>query len=516
MENMETEVNPTVEQVENPTTEQEVNSEISQSEQVQNFVFEPNQMFGQAENPQIRQTDTICAPATVRGTSALGIVRMTGTRAIAIINEIFVTKDGLKCVLKGSKPSILRHGFIVDTKDNIIDEVMCVIYYAPNSFSGEDMVEVMHHGSVYIQQQIMLSMINHGVRIANNGEFSQRAFLNGKMDLTQAEAIADLISARTGVAHKLAMQQLRGGYREKITQVREELVKLLSLLELELDFAEENAEFADRNDMKGLMKNTISELETLVKSFAAGDAFKNGIPVAIIGKPNSGKSTLFNTLLNENRAIVSPISGTTRDTIEESIQLEGLEYRFIDTAGIRSAKDEIEREGIERSIKAIEKAAIILYVCDLTQTSSDDAQAELMLLDTQVSLEGKKIIVICNKMDLVRSTKVQQKKWNEMKSIQISAAKHIGIDTLINRIISITDRDDKSNEIMVTNARHYDVMMRTLAAMLVAEESLESGQPTDIIVSDIREAIHYMGEITGEVTTDEVLNNIFSNFCIGK
>lgn len=514
MENNETGLQPT--QVDNPTTEHRANTEEIQSEQLKNFVFEPNQMFGQSETPHVKQFDTICAPATPRGKSALGMVRMTGQRAIAIINEIFVTKDGLKCILSGSKPSVLRHGFIVDAKGKTIDEIMCVIYYAPNSFSGEDMVEIMHHGSVYIQQQILLSLINQGARIATNGEFSQRAFLNGKMDLTQAEAIADLVSARTGVAHKLAMQQLRGGYREKIALIREALVKLLSLLELELDFAEENVEFADRNDMKGLMSQTITELETLVKSFAAGNAFKNGIPIAIIGKPNSGKSTLFNTLVNENRAIVSPISGTTRDTIEESIQLEGLEYRFIDTAGIRSAKDEIEREGIERSIKAVEKATIILYVCDLTQTSSEDAQAELMLLDTQVSLENKKIIIIGNKMDLVRSTKAQQKKWNEMKAIQLSAAKHIGIDTLLNRIISITDRDDKTDEILVTNARHYDVMMRTLAAMLVAEESLKSGQPTDIIVSDIREAIHYMGEITGEVTTDEVLNNIFSNFCIGK
>ncbi len=516
MENMERELETTIPQVEDQTAEQQENSELSQNEETQNFVFEPNQMFGQPEIPLNKHSDTVCAPATARGKSALGIVRMTGTRAIAIINEIFVTKDGLKCVLKGSKPSVMRHGFIVDAKEQVIDEVMCVIYYAPNSFTGEDMVEVIHHGSIYIQQQIMLSMINHGARIANNGEFSQRAFLNKKMDLMQAEAIADLISARTGIAHKLAMQQLRGGYREKIAQVREELVKLLSLLELELDFSEENAEFADRNNMKGLMKKTISELDILVKSFATGDAFKNGIPVAIIGKPNSGKSTLFNTLLRENRSIVSPVSGTTRDTIEEIIQLEGLEYRFIDTAGIRSAKDEIERQGIERSIEAIKRAAIILYVCDLTQTSAEDAQAELMLLDTQVSLDDKKIIIIGNKMDLVRSSKAQQKKWNEMRAIHISAIRRIGIDTLLNRIISINEENDKTNDIMLTNARHYDVMMRTLAALLVAEESMESGQPTDIIVSDIKEAVHYMGEITGEVSTEEVLDNIFANFCIGK
>lgn len=460
--------------------------------------------------------DTICAPATARGIAALGMIRISGPNAISIINEIFVTTKGLKCVMKDTASGVTRHGFIVNARNETIDEVMCTIFRAPNSFTGEDTVEISHHGSIFIQQQIMVSIVNLGARIAINGEFSQRAFLNGKIALSQAEAIADLISARTAMSHHLAMKQLHGGYTEKIKGIREEFVKLLSLLELELDFSEEDVEFASRDNLNQLMQHSIDELEKLVKSFEAGSAFKNGIPVAIIGKPNSGKSTIMNAILNEERSIVSPISGTTRDTVEESVQIEGIEYRFIDTAGLRSAKDSIERKGIERSYKAIERAHIILYVCDLTNTPYEEVQAELLLLDSQVSLSGKKIIIIGNKTDLVRSNKVQKEAWDAMNSLQISAINNIGIDELLARIAKISDKDEKQDELLVTNARHNDAMMRTLAALLVAQESLAEGQPIDIIASDIREAIHYIGEITGEVTTDEVLNNIFSRFCIGK
>lgn len=467
-------------------------------------------------NKENKLQDTICAPATARGTAALGMIRISGPNAISIINEIFVTTKGLKCVMKDTASGVTRHGFIINARNEMIDEVMCTIFRAPNSFTGEDTVEISHHGSIFIQQQIMVSIVNLGARIALNGEFSQRAFLNGKIALSQAEAIADLISARTAMAHHLAMKQLHGGYAEKIKEIREEFVKLLSLLELELDFSEEDVQFANRDDLNQLMQHSIDELEKLVKSFEAGSAFKNGIPVAIIGKPNSGKSTIMNAILNEERSIVSPISGTTRDTIEESVQIEGVEYRFIDTAGLRSAKDSIERKGIERSYKAIERAHIILYVCDLTHTPYEEVQAELLLLDSQVSLSGKKIIIIGNKTDLVRSNKVQKEAWDAMNSLQISAINNIGIDELLSRIAKISEKDEKQDELLVTNARHYDAMMRTLAALLVAQESLTEGQPIDIIASDIREAIHYIGEITGEVTTDEVLNNIFSRFCIGK
>ncbi len=326
------------------------------------------------------KNDTICAPATANGTSALGIIRMSGEEAIRIINEVFASESGQTHVLDNAKHAMAKRGYIVDKQGKVIDEVMCTLFYAPKSYTGENLVEISHHGSPFIQQQIMLNLISHGARTAGAGEFSQRAFLNGKMDLAHAEAITDLIHAKSVAAHSLAIQQLKGGYKEKIESVRSELVKLLSLLELELDFSEEDVEFANRDTLTNLMGETIMELERLVKSFAAGNAFKNGIPIAIIGKPNSGKSTLLNAILQEDRAIVSPISGTTRDTIEESMQVEGLEFRFIDTAGIRATTNEIESQGIERSLRAVEKADIIIYVCDLTTTSHEVLETELRQL----------------------------------------------------------------------------------------------------------------------------------------
>lgn len=460
--------------------------------------------------------DTICAPATPNRNSALGIVRISGQEAISIADKLFVDTKNQNKVLAKQKSSIAKHGFVIDANGEKLDEVICTIFKAPNTFTGEDLVEITHHGSPYIQQQIIKSLIDNGARIANNGEFSQRAFLNGKMDLSQAEAVADLISAKTAISHKLAMQQLHGGYKDKIAQLRAELVRLLSLLELELDFSEEDVEFADRTQLKDILHTTILELQKLVKSFAAGENFKNGIPIAIVGKPNSGKSTLMNAILNEERSIVSPVKGTTRDTIEESIQLEGVEYRFIDTAGIRSAKGMIESIGIERSYKAIEKAEVLLYVCDLAKTSPSDAQLELLKLDEQVSLSGKKIIIIGNKVDLVHLSQYKRNKWGAMNTIYISAATGFGLESLLSRISHMSQIHELHDEILVTNTRHYNIMMKTLAALLVAEESIECGQPTDIVVADIRESIHYIGEITGEITTDEVLTNIFSKFCIGK
>jgi tRNA modification GTPase len=336
------------------------------------------------------------------------------------------------------------------------------------------------------------------------------------MDLSQAEAVADLISAKTAMAHKLAMQQLRGGYKLTIKKLRECLVKILSLMELELDFSEEDVEFADRSELGMLLNISIRELNQLVNSFKAGNSFKNGIPVAIIGKPNSGKSTLLNRILNEERSIVSSVSGTTRDTIEESMQIDGLEFRFIDTAGIRQTKNNIETKGIERSYKAVERAEIVLYVCDITKTDTLTAQKDLLALDKHVSLTDKKIFVLANKIDLVELTNSDKKEWDKLKAIQLSASTGLGIGELLQKIVLSSGKDEYESNVLVTNVRHYEIMMKTLAALLVAKESLEAGQPTDIIVADIREAIHYIGEITGAVTTDEILNNIFSKFCIGK
>lgn len=465
---------------------------------------------------QIKNRETICAPATPRGRSALGMVRITGSNAINILSEIFVNSKGQKSGVRRFMHAKTKHGYILDAKEEIVDEVVCVVFKAPKSFTGEDLVEISHHGSVYVQQQILLSILAKGGRIATNGEFSQRAFINGKMDLSQAEAVADLISAKTAMAHKLAMQQLRGGYKFTIKKLRECLVKILSLMELELDFSEEDVEFADRSELEMLLNISIRELNQLVNSFKAGNSFKNGIPVAIIGKPNSGKSTLLNRILNEERSIVSSVSGTTRDTIEESMQIDGLEFRFIDTAGIRQTKNNIETKGIERSYKAVERAEIVLYVCDITKTDTLTAHKDLLALDKHVSLTDKKIFVLANKIDLVELTNSDKKEWDKLKAIQLSASTGLGIGELLQKIVLSSGKDEYESNVLVTNVRHYEIMMKTLAALLVAKESLEAGQPTDIIVSDIREAIHYIGEITGVVTTDEILNNIFSKFCIGK
>ncbi len=460
--------------------------------------------------------DTICAPATPNGTSALGIIRVSGQRAIAIINELFATSAGQKQVITDSEHARAKRGYIVDENNKTIDEVLCTAFFSPKSYTGENLVEISHHGSPYIQQQIMQALLSHGARVAGAGEFSQRAFLNGKMDLAHAEAITDLINAKSAAAHALAIQQLRGGYREKIESVRSELVRLLSLLELELDFSEEDVEFANRETLKAIMGETIGELEKLVRSFKAGNAFKNGIPIAIIGKPNSGKSTLLNEILQEERAIVSPVSGTTRDTIEESLQIEGVEYRFIDSAGIRATSDQIESQGIERSLKAAEKADVIIYVCDLSTSPIEQVRSELSALDTQISLREKEIIIAANKSDLTDLSNEDLEAWKSMDAVVMSAANHAGVEELLSKLADITVKGNKNDEILVSNARHYDAMQRTLESILVAEQNLQADYPTDLIAADIRQATHYMGEISGEISTSEVLNSIFSEFCIGK
>ncbi len=459
-----------------------------------------------------RLNDTICAPATVRGKSALGIVRLCGPKAMDIMNRIFAASDGRKNFKSGK----MYHGNIMDSKGQVLDDVMCVMFLAPDTYTGEDLVEVNHHGSIYIQQQIVLSMINYGARMAMAGEFTQRAFLNGKMGLMQAEAIADLIDAGTASAHKLAMQQMRGGYKAQLREIRDKLVKILGLLELELDFTEEDVEFADRKDLQALMQTAGEELEVLIKSFAAGDAFKNGVPIAIIGKPNSGKSTIMNKLLGEERSIVSPIKGTTRDTVEECKMFNGVEFRFIDTAGLRTTDDPIEVKGVERSFKAIERAYIIIYVCDLTDIGIEEVRVELQLLDSQISLKDKHVIIVGNKTDLARSTKTKKRNWMGVKAIMTSATNGIGIEDLVTRIEAIAETTQQTNEVLVSNSRHYEAMKRTLAALTTASESLANNQPTDIIAADVREATNALGEITGEVTNDEILSNIFSKFCIGK
>ncbi|MBO5844503.1 MAG: tRNA uridine-5-carboxymethylaminomethyl(34) synthesis GTPase MnmE, partial [Bacteroidales bacterium] len=357
------------------------------------------------ESNKIKQLETICAPATANGTSAIGIIRVTGEKAIEIVREVFRTFKGKKTELYFSIKPKVKIGYIIDSNKNIIDEVVCLIYRAPRSYTGENLVEIQHHGSIFIQQEIIKILIEKGARMAKNGEFSQRAFLNGKMNLAQTEAVADLISSRTAIAHHIALTQLKGGYQQTLKILRKDLLDLLTLLELELDFSEEDVEFAQRKSLQTSMEKINEILTTLINSFDMGNAFKNGIPIAIIGKPNAGKSTLFNAIINDERAIVSPISGTTRDTIEEIVNINGIEYRFIDTAGVRKSEDPIEAEGIKRSYKSIESANIIIYVCDVNDMNSSDAQLDLINIDKETSLKGKKIIIVANKCDANLSLK---------------------------------------------------------------------------------------------------------------
>lgn len=467
------------------------------------------------ENNEIKQFETICAPATPNATSAIGIIRVSGKSAIEIIKEIFRPLKGKKADFSYSVKPKIRIGYIIDAYKNIVDEVVCLVYHSPRSYTGEDIVEIQHHGSPFIQQEIIKILIANGARMAKNGEFSQRAFLNGKLNLAQTEAIADLISSRTAIAHHIALNQLKGGYQKTLKVLRKDLLNLLTLLELELDFSEEDVEFAQRKSLQDLM-NTIEEtLEVLVNSFDMGNAFKNGIPIAIIGKPNAGKSTLFNAIINDERAIVSPISGTTRDTIEEIVNLKGIEYRFIDTAGVRKSTDPIEEEGIRRSYKSIQAANIIIYVCDVNEMVPSEAQLDLIKIDKEISLTGKKIIIVANKFDGKLLPK-EIKEWQELGAVKAIAKEKEGIDEIIKRISIISENNIYNSNILTTNARHYEAMKQSLTALKTAKENLINGSPTDIIAIDIRESLHYLGEITGEVTTEEVLANVFSKFCIGK
>ncbi|MBQ2376422.1 MAG: tRNA uridine-5-carboxymethylaminomethyl(34) synthesis GTPase MnmE [Bacteroidales bacterium] len=467
------------------------------------------------ESNKIKQLETICAPATANGTSAIGIIRVTGEKAIEIVREVFRTFKGKKTELYFSIKPKVKIGYIIDSNKNIIDEVVCLIYRAPRSYTGENLVEIQHHGSIFIQQEIIKILIEKGARMAKNGEFSQRAFLNGKMNLAQTEAVADLISSRTAIAHHIALTQLKGGYQQTLKILRKDLLDLLTLLELELDFSEEDVEFAQRKSLQTSMEKINEILTTLINSFDMGNAFKNGIPIAIIGKPNAGKSTLFNAIINDERAIVSPISGTTRDTIEEIVNINGIEYRFIDTAGVRKSEDPIEAEGIKRSYKSIESANIIIYVCDVNDMNSSDAQLDLINIDKETSLKGKKIIIVANKCDGNLSLK-EIKKWQKIGAVKTIAKDKEGVDEIIKRITIISESSICNSDILMTNARHYEAMKNSQTALQTAKENLINGSPTDIVAIDIRESLHYLGEITGEVTTEELLGNVFSKFCIGK
>lgn len=460
--------------------------------------------------------ETIVALATPSGAGAIAIIRMSGSEAISIASQVFQSVSG-KAISKQNTHTI-HLGTIVDGA-KIYDQVLVSIFKNPNSYTGENVIEISCHGSTFIQQQIIQLLLRKGCRMAQAGEFTLRAFLNGKLDLSQAEAVADLISSDNEASHQIAMQQMRGGFSNEISKLREELLNFASLIELELDFAEEDVAFADRTQFNELLNRIEFVLKRLIDSFAVGNVIKNGIPVAIVGEPNVGKSTLLNALLNEERAIVSEIAGTTRDTIEDELVIGGIGFRFIDTAGIRETSDVVESIGIKKTFEKIEQAQVVLYLLDSSvqkaASSLKSNQIEIEKIKNQFPL--KPLIIIGNKADLLSESETDKLKSEISNLLLISAKQNVGIDELKNQLLSFVNTGAlRNNETIVTNTRHYDSLLKALEEIAKVKYGIQTHLPSDLMAIDIRQALYYFGEITGEVTNDELLGNIFANFCIGK
>ncbi|MFN7013073.1 MAG: tRNA uridine-5-carboxymethylaminomethyl(34) synthesis GTPase MnmE, partial [Bacteroidia bacterium] len=463
-------------------------------------------------------TDTICALATPAGPGAIAVIRLSGNKAFEIGDAVFFKKKTKsEFQFSKAKSHTIHFGDIKDG-DKIIDEVLIAIFKNPHSYTGEDTLEISCHGSVFIQQQIIKLLIAKGARMAEPGEFTLRAFLNGKLDLSQAEAVADLIASDSEASHQMAIQQMRGGFSKDIAELREKLINFAALIELELDFSEEDIEFANRNELRNLIENLRSRIKKLIDSFAAGNVFKNGVPVAIIGKPNAGKSTLLNTLLNEDRAIVSDIAGTTRDTIEEEINLNGVIFRFIDTAGIRNTADKVEAIGIEKTYEKISKAALVLYIFDVTNDSPELVKEDIQLIQQKTSSSNIPIVIVGNKIDVTTLDSVKEKFTLDITPIYISAKNHLNIDELKEKLLSLIDTGIlKSNQTIVSNARHLDALNKSLEALDIVLNGLDNHTTGDFLALDIRKSLHHLGEITGAIDVDkDILGTIFSKFCIGK
>src|SRR5690554_3102418 len=455
----------------------------------------------------MKHTDTIVAMATPAGAGAIAVIRLSGPNAISIASTLFTSVSGK--ILSKQKTHTVHLGYFKDG-DKIIDEVLATIFKNPNSYTGEDVVEISCHGSNYIQQEIIQLCLRKGCRMAQAGEFTLRAFLNGKMDLSQAEAVADLIASDSAASHQLAIQQMRGGFSSEIKKLREELLNFASLIELELDFAEEDVEFANREEFQKLISKITQVLKRLIDSFASGNVLKNGIPVAIVGEPNVGKSTLLNALLNEDRAIVSHIAGTTRDTIEDEIIIGGVIFRFIDTAGIRETADLIEAKGVERTLEKMKQAKLIIYMADAEQAVEE--------IEEQVrGLEHQEIpfILLINKSDLLSDEKRARLKSLEVQFI--CAKEKLGVEELKDNLLHLVNISSlNTNETILTNIRHVEALRHTEEALNRVLENVDNPITSDFLAMDIKQALHYLGEIVGEVTTDDLLDNIFSKFCIGK
>ena len=460
---------------------------------------------------------TICAISTSPGIGAIAVIRLSGSEAIQIANRIFESPKKDKTLM--TQPANTLHFGQIVFKNEIIDEVIVAIFREPHSFTGEDIVEISCHGSVFIQQKILEVLVENGARLALPGEFTQRAFLNGKMDLSQAEAVADVIASSNAAAHRLAINQMRGGFSKEIKDLRSQLLHFTAMVELELDFGEEEVEFADRTALRQLTVKIETLLRKLKNSFQLGNAIKNGIPVAIIGETNVGKSTLLNALLNEDKAIVSEIHGTTRDVIEDVVNIHGTAFRFFDTAGIRETDDHIENLGIERSYSKLELATIVLLVVDL-QNPYPIVFERISKIRQRIS-NSQTLIIVANKIDSGLRDTAQQLEVTDFadneKLVFIAAKQRKNLDELIDLMVHAVNFDAANNEdIIVTNARHFAILKNAHEAILRVLNGLESGITGDFLAQDIRECMHYLAEITGEVGTEEVLGHIFKNFCIGK
>jgi len=451
--------------------------------------------------------DTIVAVATAPGLGAIAVIRLSGPDAYPICNSLFPAKD-----LTQQASHTLHFGSIV-SEDRIIDEVVVSLYKGPRSYTGEDVIEISCHGSPYIQQQIIDATVRSGARLAKPGEFTQRAFLNGKLDLTQAESVADLIASNSAASHQTAMQQMRGGFSKELHALREQLITFSALIELELDFSQEDVEFADRTGLYALVSNATGILQHLIDSFRMGNVIKNGVNTAIVGKPNAGKSTLLNTLLNENRAIVSDIAGTTRDTIEEVLNIEGILFRLIDTAGIRESLDTIESIGVQKTMEKIKEAGVVVYLFDVNELSATDIRKQISAFET----DNINYLLVGNKTDITGETAIHSKFAEIPDILFISAKNHAHIqdlkDALVHKVIA---GDVNTEDTIITNARHYAALQEVLKSLTDVKQGMDNGLPGDLLALDIRLCLHYLGEITGEVTNEDRLDYIFSKFCIGK